>query len=114
MRINFGDRDMREKMRNDPVLRHFRDFSRPTRSLSPADKIIEKVGIGIVECVKTRYDAWQANPNPKTAKEYCLWRLRLHRRLNNDREKLEAVDKARELGLYDERPGPLCFDYNFD
>jgi hypothetical protein len=114
MRINFGDRDMQEARKNDPLLRHFIDYDKPTRSLTKADKIIEKVGIGIVECVKTRYDTYLANPTPRNAKDYCLWRLRLHRRLNNNREQLEEVNEARQLGLYDENPGPLCFDYVFD
>jgi hypothetical protein len=114
MRINFGDRDMREARKNDPLLRHFIDYDKPTRSLTKADKIIEKVGIGIVECVKTRYDTYLANPTPRNAKDYCLWRLRLHRRLNNNRDQLEEINEARQLGLYDENPGPLCFDYVFD
>jgi hypothetical protein len=114
MRINFGDRDMREARKNDPLLRHFTDYDKPTKSLTKADKIIEKVGIGIVECVKSRYDTYLANPTPRNAKDYCLWRLRLHRRLNNDRKQLEEVNEARQLGLYDENPGPLCFGYIFD
>jgi hypothetical protein len=114
MRINFGDRDMQEARKNDPLLRHFIDYDKPTKSLTKADKIIEKVGIGIVECVKTRYDTYLASPTPRNAKDYCLWRLRLHRRLNNDREKLEEVNEARGLGLFDENPGPTCWNYNFD
>lgn len=114
MRFNFGDRDMQEAIKADPLLRHFNDYNKPTRALTKADKIIEKIGIGIVECVKSRYENYLSKPTEKNAKEYCLWRLRLHRRLNNDQEKLDEVNEARGLGLYDENPGPLCWKYVFD
>jgi hypothetical protein len=86
-----------------------------TRSgLSKADRIIEKVGVGMVEVVKSKYDEYLEKPNKKNALEYCKWRLRLHRKLNNNRDRLEEVNAARVLGLYDEKPGPLCFDLEFD
>jgi hypothetical protein len=86
-----------------------------TRSgLSKADRIIEKVGVGMVEVVKSKYDEYLEKPNKKNALEYCKWRLRLHRKLNNSRDRLEEVNTARALGLYDENPGPLCFDLEFD
>jgi hypothetical protein len=113
-RSNFGDRDMQAERSSDPLLKWFQDSQSPTRALSKADKIIEKVGIGIVECVKSHYDAYLENPTPKKAQDYCLWRLRLHQRLKNNRDRLEEVNNARGLGLYDENPGPLCFDYDFD
>jgi hypothetical protein len=84
------------------------------KPLSKADRIIEEVGIGMVEVVKAKYDEYLAKPNKKNALEYCKWRLRLHRKLNNDRDRLEEVNTARSLGLYDENPGPLCFDLVFD
>jgi len=82
--------------------------------LSKADRIIEKVGVGMVETVKSKYEDYLERPNKKNALEYCKWRLRLHRKLNNNRERLEEVNTARTLGLYDENPGPLCFDLEFD
>ena len=82
--------------------------------LSKADRIIEKVGVGMVEVVKSKYEEYLERPNKKNALEYCKWRLRLHRKLNNNRERLEEVNTARNLGLYDENPGPLCFDLEFD
>jgi hypothetical protein len=86
-----------------------------TRSgLSKADRVIERVGVGMVEVVKSKYDEYLEKPNKKNALEYCKWRLRLHRKLNNNRERLEEVNAARVLGLYDENPGPLCFDLEFD
>jgi hypothetical protein len=86
-----------------------------TRSgLTKADRIIEKVGVGMVEVVKSKYDEYLEKPNKKNALEYCKWRLRLHRKLNNNRDRLEEVNTARVLGLYDENPGPLCFDLEFD
>jgi hypothetical protein len=113
MRFNFGDRDMQEAMKNDPLLRHFKDTTRPTRGLTKADKVIEKVGINLVECVKRRYDAYLEKPTPANAKDYCLWRLRLHERLKGNQEKLEEINEARSLGLFNENPGPTCWDYNF-
>ena len=82
--------------------------------LSKADRIIEKVGVGMVEMVKSKYDDYLEKPNKKNALEYCKWRLRLHRKLGNNRDRLEEVNTARSLGLYDEGPGPLCFDLEFD
>lgn len=85
-----------------------------SHALSPADHIISKAGIGLVETVQRYYQKYQENPDAKNSKAYCLWRLRLHRRLRNDRGLLEAVNEARGLGLYDENPGPTCFDLFFD
>ena len=84
------------------------------RSLSKSDRVVEAAGIGMVEAVKSKYDEYLEKPNKKNALEYCKWRLRLHRKLKNDRDRLEEVNLARGLGLYDENPGPLCFDLNFD
>ena len=86
---------------------------RSKKPLSLSDKVIESVGVGTVEMVRARYEEYLEKPSKKTAVEYCLWRLRLHRKLNNDRERLEAVNEARGLGLYDENPGPICFDLEF-
>ena len=113
-RSNFGDKDMQKRMASDPTLRWFQDTAKPTKALTKADKIISKVGVTLVECVKRRYDLYLEKPTPANARDYCLWRLRLHARLENNREKLEEVNAARGLGLYDEDPGPLCFDYDFD
>ena len=68
----------------------------------------------MVEIVRDKYAEYLEKPNKKNALEYCKWRLRLHRKLNNDQERLEAINNARTLGLYDENPGPLCFDLSFD
>ena len=83
------------------------------RALQKVDHLIEKVGIGIVQTVETKYQKYLADPSEKNAKNYSLWRLRLHRRLKNDVEILEAINEARGLGLYDENPGKLCWDYVF-
>ena len=85
----------------------------PTKALRRVDHLIEKVGIGILGCVERYYEAYKEKPNEANAKRYCLWRLRLHRKLNNDRATLDAINEARVLGLYDENPGPLCWDYDF-
>lgn len=82
-------------------------------ALNPTDHLIAKVGIGIVQTVENHYTKYCEKPNEANARSYCTWRLRLHRRLKNDRELLDAINEARNLGLYDDRPGKLCFDYDF-
>lgn len=82
--------------------------------MAPTDHLIAKVGIGIVDTVERYYLKYQAKPNEANAKAYCLWRLRLHRRLKNDRPLLEAINEARNLGLHDEVPGKTCWDYDFE
>jgi hypothetical protein len=83
------------------------------RALQKVDHLIEKVGIGIVQTVETKYQKYLADPTDRNAREYTLWRLRLHRRLNNDVKVLEAINEARNLGLFDENPGKLCWDCTF-
>jgi hypothetical protein len=82
--------------------------------LDPADHLIAKVGIGMVDTVERYYQKYLEKPNESTAKAYCLWRLRLHRRVKNDAKLLEAINEARNLGLHDEDPGKTCWEYMFD
>ena len=82
-------------------------------ALDPVDHLIAKIGIGIVDTVERYYQKYQTKPNEVNARAYCLWRLRLHRRLKNDKALLEAINEARTLGLYDEAPGKLCWDCDF-
>jgi hypothetical protein len=83
------------------------------KALRKVDHLIEKVGIGIVQTVENKYQKYLADPSERNAKEYALWRLRLHRRLKNDVEILNAINEARNLGLFDENPGKLCWDCSF-
>ena len=84
-----------------------------SHALDPVDHLIAKVGIGIVDTVERYYQKYVAKSNDSNARAYCLWRLRLHRRLKNDKPLLEAINEARNLGLYDENPGKLCWDCEF-
>jgi hypothetical protein len=84
-----------------------------THALNPVDHLIEKIGIGIVQTVENYYQKYLENPNEKNAKAYILWRLRLHRRLKNDRVTLEAINEARNLGLDDSSPGKTFWDCEF-
>jgi hypothetical protein len=84
-----------------------------THALNPVDHLIAKVGIGMVDTVERYYQKYTEKPNEVNARSYCLWRLRLHRRLKNDRDLLDAINNARDLGLYDEKPGKLCWDCQF-
>ena len=84
-----------------------------THALNPVDHLIEKIGIGIVQTVENYYQKYLQNPNEKNAKAYILWRLRLHRRLKNDRVTLEAINEARNLGLNDSSPGKTFWDCEF-
>ena len=113
MKKTFGDKAIREAMLADPLLRGKWEDAQPVRALTKEDHLIAKVGIGIVQTVERYYQKYLEKPNETNAKAYCLWRLRLHRRLNNDRDLLDAINEARGLGIYDEKPGPLCWGLDF-
>ena len=83
------------------------------RALKPTDHLIAQVGIGIVDTVERYYNKYTEKPNEANARAYCLWRLRIHRHLKNNRALLDAINEARNLGLYDEAPGKLCWDCQF-
>ncbi len=85
-----------------------------THALNPVDHLIAKVGIGMVQTVESYYNRYCQQPNEKNAKAYCTWRLRLHRRLKNDRNLLEVINEARTLGLNDPAPGKTCWDCEFN
>jgi len=82
--------------------------------LDPVDHLIAKVGIGMVDTVERYYNKYTEKPNEANARAYCLWRLRLHRRLKNDRDLLNAINDARNLGLNDTHPGTTCWDLSFE
>lgn len=82
-------------------------------ALGKVDHLIERVGIGIVQTVERYYKAYLDKPNEANAKKYIMWRLRLHRRLKNNKEMLDAINDARNLGLYDEKPGKTFWDCDF-
>lgn len=84
-----------------------------TKALNPVDHLIAKIGIGIVQTVESSYKTYCEQPNRKNANAYMLWRLRLHRRLKNDHVLLEEINSARNLGLYDEKPGKTFWDCQF-
>lgn len=78
------------------------------------DHLIAKVGMGIVDTVGRYYGKYLDKPSDLTAKQYCLWRLRLHRRVKNDKKLLDKLNSARNLGLYDENPGKTCWNLDFN
>jgi hypothetical protein len=84
-----------------------------SHALDPVDHLIAKVGIGMVDTIERYYQKYLEKPNEANAKAYCLWRLRLHRRLKNDVKLLEAINEARNLGLHDEDPGKTYWDCDF-
>ncbi len=85
-----------------------------SHALNPTDHLIAKVGIGMVDTIERYYQRYCDKPNEANARAYCLWRLRLHRRLKNDKELLSAINEARNLGLDDSTPGETCWEYVFD
>lgn len=114
MKLNFGDKAIREAMLKDPLLRGKWEEAKPVHALTEVDHLITKIGIGIVQTVERYYKLYTEKPNEKNAKAYCLWRLRLHRRVNNNKPLLDEINKARSLGLDDDSPGKLCWDLDFD
>jgi hypothetical protein len=85
-----------------------------TRALDPVDHLIAKVGISMVDTVERYYQKYLSKPDESNARAYCLWRLRLHRRLKNDRSSLEAINEARNLGLDNPLPGKTLWDCKFE
>ena len=114
MKRTFGDKTLREKMLLDPLLKGKWEEKEIVHALNPTDHLIAKVGIGIVTTVERYYEKYKKNPTPVTAKAYCLWRLRLHRQLDNNREILEKINEAKDLGLNDTEPGNTCWDLTFN
>ena len=114
MNTKFGDKALREAMLNNPLLRGKWVESKTVHALDPIDHLIEKIGIAMVAAVEGYYKKYTKTPNEANARAYCLWRLRLHRRLKNDRDTLEAINDARNLGLTDSTPGKTCWDLHFD
>jgi hypothetical protein len=75
--------------------------------------LISDVGIAIVQAVEDSYRKFKESPNEKNAKTYQKWRFRLHQRLENNKDLLDAINDARTLGLYDETPGKTYWDCDF-
>jgi hypothetical protein len=84
-----------------------------SHALNPVDHLIAKVGIGMVDTIERYYRKYCEKPDEANARAYCLWRLRLHRRLKNDKTLLDSINEARNLGLDDNRPGKTCWDCDF-
>lgn len=113
MNTKFGDKALREAMLNDPMLRGKWVESKTVHALDPIDHLIEKIGINIVQAVESYYERYCAIPSETNARAYTKWRFRLHQRLKNDHETLDAINEARNLGLYDEAPGKTFWDCKF-
>jgi hypothetical protein len=84
-----------------------------SRALDPVDHLIERIGINIVQAVESYYERYCATPNEANARAYIKWRFRLHQRLKNDQIVLDAINEARNLGLYDQKPGKTFWDCEF-
>jgi hypothetical protein len=113
MKVNFGDKSLREAMKNNPMLRGKWEEAATVHALDPIDHLIERVGVGMVQTVEAYYKKYCDKPNEANARAYTKWRFRLHQRLKNDRETLDAINLARNLGLYDENPGKTFWDCEF-
>jgi hypothetical protein len=113
MNTKFGDKALREAMLNDPMLRGKWVESKTVHALDPIDHLIEKIGINIVQAVESYYQRYCETPNEANARAYTKWRFRLHQRLKNDHDTLDAINEARNLGLYDEKPGKTFWDCKF-
>jgi hypothetical protein len=113
MNTKFGDKALREAMLNDPLLRGKWVESKTVHALDPIDHLIEKIGINIVQAVESYYQRYCTTPNEANARAYVKWRFRLHQRLKNDHDTLDAINEARDLGLYDENPGKTFWDCKF-
>ena len=113
MNTKFGDKALREAMLNNPLLRGKWVESKTVHALNPVDHLIEKIGINMVQAVESYYERYCATPNEANARAYVKWRFRLHQRLKNDHNTLDAINEARNLGLYDEKPGKTFWDCEF-
>ena len=85
------------------------------RALRKVDFLAEKIVVAFIQAVKNSYDRYLEDPlNEKKRANYRTWRLRLHVKLGNNIEKIDLLNGHFGLGVYDEGPGPLCFDYDYD
>lgn len=109
---SFGDRNLREEMKNDPFLRGQWE-KKVCHALTPTDHLINKIGINLVQAVEDYYKRFCETPNEANAKRYNTWRFRLHQRLKNDKALLDQINDARSLGLYDDRPGKTFWNCEF-
>ena len=100
-------------MKNNPMLRGKWEEAATVHALDPIDHLIERVGVGMVQTVEAYYKKYCDKPNEANARAYTKWRFRLHQRLKNDRDTLDAINEARNLGLYDENPGKTFWDCEF-
>jgi hypothetical protein len=113
MKIRLGDASLQEAIRRKPLMQSEQGTTATVHALAPIDHLIERVGIGMVQAVETYYEKYRKKPNEANARAYNTWRFRLHQRLKNDREILDEINKARNLGLYDENPGKTFWDCEF-
>ena len=70
------------------------------------------IGPDLVQAVANTYEKWLESPTPANKKKYLTWRLRIHLRCNiYYREQLEIVNENFHLGLNDDTPGQLMWDF---
>ena len=75
-----------------------------------AGKLKMRAGAGMIDALENWYSLWRTKSTPRNTREYMLWRLRLHLRLNGDIEFLQELDEVFDIGLTNEEVGKTMWD----
>jgi hypothetical protein len=75
-----------------------------------AGQLRMKAGPGLIEALENWYGAWKTKHTDRNRREYLTWRLRLHRKWNNEPAFLNELEEFFDLGLHDEEIGPTYWD----
>lgn len=64
-----------------------------------------RAGAGLIDALENLYAQWQTKRTKKVQTEYMKWRVRLHRKWNDDRDFLIELEENFDIGLLDETIG---------
>ena len=64
-----------------------------------------KAGAGLIDALENLYTQWQTKRTKKVQTEYMKWRVRLHRKWNDDQDFLIELEENFDIGLLDETIG---------
>ena len=70
-----------------------------------AGKLRMQAGPGIIDALENCYSQWQLRRSPGAARQYQLWRLRLHLKFNDNPEFLRELNDVFDIYLCDEEIG---------
>jgi hypothetical protein len=69
-----------------------------------------RAGYGLIDALETLYSQWLTKRAGRVQTEYMKWRVRLHRKWNDDLNFLQELDDNFNIGLTDETIGKTLWD----